>query len=87
MLGQFEELYREEFTIPPGKSNGKTFQSKFFEQDHLSNLLRKEYPVCTYFKTENNVAQNMIDDFFLILTIGGTFHTKDFKGKNMGFWC
>ena len=39
MLGQSEELYREEFTIQPGKSNGKTFQSKFFEQDHLSNLI------------------------------------------------
>ena len=30
------------------------------------------------FQTETDVARNLIDDFFLILTVRGTFHRKDF---------
>ena len=37
--------------------------------------------MCTYFKTD--VAQNLIDDFFLTLTVRGSFHRKDFKGKEI----
>ena len=37
--------------------------------------------MCTYFKTETDVAQNLIDDFFSNLTVRGTFHKKDFKLK------
>ena len=37
-----------------------------------------------YFKTETNVAQNMIDDFFLTLTVLGPFHRNDFKRKKVG---
>ena len=33
-----------------------------------------------YFKTETDVAQNVID-FFLILIVEGPFHRKDFKQK------
>ena len=29
--------------------------------------------MCTYFKTETDVAQNLIDDFFLNLTVSGPF--------------
>ena len=37
-----------------------------------------------YFKTETDVAQNLIDDFFLTFTLRGPFHGKDFKGKKYG---
>ena len=37
----------------------------------------------TYLKTENDVAQNLINDFFLTLTVKGTCLRKDFKGKKM----
>ena len=40
--------------------------------------------MCTYFKTETAVAQNLIDDFFLTLTARWLFHRNDFKWKNMG---
>ena len=32
-----------------------------------------------HFKTETDVAQNLIDDFFLILAVRVSFHRKDFK--------
>ena len=32
-----------------------------------------------YFKIETDVAQNLIDNFFLLLTVEGPFHRKDFK--------
>ena len=36
--------------------------------------------MCMYFKTETDVAQNLVDNFFfLTLTIRGPFHRKDFK--------
>ena len=38
----------------------------------------------TYFKIETDVAQNLIDDFFLTLTVRGPFHWKDFKCKKHG---
>ena len=31
------------------------------------------------FKTETDVAQNLIDDFFLTLTVRGPFQSKDFR--------
>ena len=41
--------------------------------------------MCTYFNTKTDVAQNLIDDFFLTLTVRGPFHRKDFKWKKNGF--
>ena len=38
----------------------------------------------TYFNTEINVAQNLIDDFFLTLAVKGPFHRKDFTWKKIG---
>ena len=40
--------------------------------------------MCTHFKTKTDVAQNLIDGFFLTLTARGSFHRKDFKQKNIG---
>ena len=40
--------------------------------------------MCTYFKTDTDAAQNLIDDFFLTLTVRGPFHRKDFKWKKYG---
>ena len=40
--------------------------------------------MCTYFKTETDVAQNLTDVFFLILTVRRPFHSKDFKLKKYG---
>ena len=40
--------------------------------------------MCTYFNTKTDVAQNLIDDFFLTLTVRGPFHRKDFKWKKIG---
>ena len=37
--------------------------------------------MCTYFKTETDVAQNLIDYFFLTLTVRRPFHRKDFKWR------
>ena len=44
------------------------------------------WPKCarSYFKTENDAVQNLIDDFFLTLTVIGPFHRKDFKWKKYG---
>ena len=35
--------------------------------------------MCTYFKTETDVAEKLVDDFFLTLTVSGAFHKKDFN--------
>ena len=42
-----------------------------FKQDHLLNLiiLGVYAKVCTHFKTETDVSQNLIDDFFLLFSI------------------
>ena len=40
--------------------------------------------MCAYFKIETDAAQNLINDFFLILTVGGPFHWKDFKWEKEG---
>ena len=42
-----------------------------FKQDHLLNLiiLGVYTKVCTHFKTETDVSQNLIDDFFLFFSI------------------
>ena len=63
----------------------------FFEQDRLLNLIIlgvyvKRWPKCAggISKTETDVAQNLIDDFFLTLTVRGTFHRMDFKWKKIG---
>ena len=40
--------------------------------------------MCTYFKIETDVDQNLINDFFLILTVWGPFYRKDFKLKKYG---
>ena len=37
--------------------------------------------MCTYFKTETDVAQNLIDDFFQTLTVRGPFQKKKKKKK------
>ena len=39
--------------------------------------------MCTYFKKETNEVQNLIDDFFLTLTVTGPFYRKDFKWKKI----
>ena len=36
-----------------------------------------------YFKTETGVAQNLMDDLFLTLTVTGPFHRKDFNSKKI----
>ena len=40
--------------------------------------------MCKYFKTKINVAQNLMDYFFLTLTVRGPLHRKDFKWKKHG---
>ena len=40
--------------------------------------------MCTNFKTETDVAQNLIEDFFSSFHCQRPFHKKDFKGKNIG---
>ena len=37
--------------------------------------------MCMYFNTKTDVAQNLIDDFFLTLTVRGPSHKKDLKLK------
>ena len=37
--------------------------------------------MCTYFNTKTDVAQNLVHDFFLTLTVRGPFHRKDFKRR------
>ena len=41
--------------------------------------------MCTYLNIKTDVAQNLIDDFFLTLTIRGPFYRKDFKWKKWGY--
>ena len=38
----------------------------------------------TYFKTETDIAQNLMDFFFLILTVIGPSHRKEKKKKKYG---
>ena len=40
--------------------------------------------MCTYFKAETTVAQNLIDDFFLTLTVRRSFYREDFRGTGYG---
>ena len=40
--------------------------------------------MCAYFKIETDAAQILINDFFLILTVGGPFQWKDFKWEKQG---
>ena len=47
------------------------------------SLCEKMTWMCTYFKTETDVAQNLINDSFLTLTVRGTFQRKDFKWKKI----
>ena len=56
----------------------------FYEKYHLLNLIIlrvyvKRWLMCTYFKTETDVGQNLKDDVFLTLTVRGHFHWKDCK--------
>ena len=37
--------------------------------------------MCTYFKAETDVAQNLIDYFFLTFTVKRPFHREDFKWR------
>ena len=37
-----------------------------------------------YFKTETDIAQNLIDYFFLTLTVRRPFHKKNFKWRGYG---
>ena len=42
--------------------------------------------MCTYFKSETDLSQNLIHDFFFqSLTVGGPFHGKDFIGGKYGW--
>ena len=62
----------------------------FFEQDHLLYLFilgvhAKRWSKCAQkYNTKADVARNLIDNFFLTLTVRGPFHRKDFKWKNDG---
>ena len=40
--------------------------------------------MCMYFKTETDIAQNLIDYFFLTLTVRRSFHRKNFKWRGYG---
>ena len=40
--------------------------------------------MCMYLKAETNVAKNMIDYFFLTLTVRRPFHRKNFKWRGYG---
>ena len=47
--------------------------------------------MCTYFNTKTDIAQNLVEDFFITLTVRGPFHRKDFKwkriwGYGVNFW-
>ena len=39
--------------------------------------------MCTYFNTKTDVAQNLNDNFFLTLTVRGSFYGKGFEWKNI----
>ena len=61
----------------------------FFEKNHLWNLIIlgyvKKWSKCAHFSKQTDLAQNLIDNFFLALTVRGPFHGKDFKQKkNVG---
>ena len=45
--------------------------------NYFRNLCKKMTLMCVYFKI-------LINDFFLILTVGGPFHWKDFKWEKQG---
>ena len=58
----------------------------FFEKNHLLNWIilgvySKIWPKYARISKQTDAAQNLIDDFVLTLTVGGTFHRKDFKWK------
>ena len=40
--------------------------------------------MCMYFKTETDIAQDLIDYFFLTLTVRRPFHRKNFKQRGYG---
>ena len=40
--------------------------------------------MCTYFKTETYVSQNLIDYFFLTLTVRRPFYRKGFNWRGYG---
>ena len=40
--------------------------------------------MCMYFKTETDIAQNLIDYFFLTLTVRRPFRRKNFKWRGYG---
>ena len=46
--------------------------------------MRKDDLNVHYFTTKNDVTHNLIDDFFLTLTVRGPYHRKDFKRKKYG---
>ena len=45
-------------------------------RDQLIKNINKTH---RYFKAKTDVAQNLIDNFFLTLAVRGPFHGKDFK--------
>ena len=49
--------------------------------NYFRSLCEKMTWMCTYFKTETDVVQNLIHDFFLTFTVRRPFHRKDFKWK------
>ena len=58
---------------------------------YFKGLCEKMTQMCMYFKTKTDVAQNLINKFFLILTVRRPFHRKDFKwkkiwGYGVNFW-
>ena len=40
--------------------------------------------MCMYFKTETDIAQNLIDYFYLTFTVRRPFHRKNFKWRRYG---
>ena len=61
----------------------------FFEKNHLLNWIilgvySKIWPKYARISKQTDAAQNLIDDFVLTLTVGRTFHRKDFKWKQYG---
>ena len=40
--------------------------------------------MCIYLKAETDIAQNMIDYFFLTLTVRSPFHGETFKWRGYG---
>ena len=70
----------------------------FFEQDYLLNLTiiyflwvggggwvpqKDDLNVKVFENRKSDVAQNLIVDFFLTLTVRGPIHRKDFKWKKI----